>query len=93
VQSNGFGDRDIGIYYTSKGRKLAQVSMIIKDVPGVQSQVLSILANHGIDLKLGWFDTTETGVTGRYSAFVDITDWRYRRARTSSSTPTSRACG
>lgn len=69
----GFGDRDIGIYYWAKGRKLAQISMVLKDVPGSQSRTLSILAEHGIDLKLGWFDTTERGVTGRYSAFVDMT--------------------
>ncbi len=72
-QKAGFGDRDIGIYYWAKGRKLAQISMILKDVPGAQSRVLSILAEHGIDLKLGWFDTTERGVKGRYSAFVDVT--------------------
>lgn len=74
MSENEFGDRDIGIYYTAKGRKLAQISMILKDVPGAQSGVLKILASHGIDLKLGWFDTEERGVTGRYSAFVDITD-------------------
>ncbi len=68
------GDRDIGIYYISKGRKLAQISMLLRDVPGAQSTVLSILARHGIDLKMGWFDTAERGVKGRYSAFVDITD-------------------
>ena len=73
MESNGFGDRDIGIFYTAKGRKLAQISMVLKDIPGAQSQILSVLARHGIDLKLGWFDTTEMGVKGRYSAFVDIT--------------------
>ncbi len=73
MQSNGFGDREIGIYYTSKGRKLAQISMILEDVPGSLSQVLSILARRGVDLKLGWFDTSE-GAIGRYSAFADVTD-------------------
>ncbi len=74
MEEDEIGDRDIGIYYTAKGRKLAQISMTLEDVPGSQSKVLSILAKHGIDLKLGWFDTAERGVSGRYSAFVDITD-------------------
>jgi predicted hydrocarbon binding protein len=69
-----FGDREIGIYYTSKGRKLLQVSMILKDVPGTLSRTLSILAEHGIDLKLGWFDTSPRGKTGRFSAFADMTE-------------------
>ncbi len=74
MQADGFGDRDIGIYYVAKGRQLAQISMLLKDVPGSQSRVLAVLAEHGIDLKLGWFDTAERGVTGRYSAFADITN-------------------
>jgi len=74
MATNEFGDRDIGVFYTATGRTLAQISMVLKDVPGAQSEALAILARHGIDLKLGWFDTTERGVTGRYSAFVDVTD-------------------
>ena len=71
-----FGDREIGIYYTSKGRKLLQVSMVLKDVPGTLSRTLSILAKHGIDLKLGWFDTSHQG-TSSYKTFTpaDLADW------------------
>jgi predicted hydrocarbon binding protein/predicted amino acid-binding ACT domain protein len=69
-----FGDREIGIYHTSKGRKLAQISILMKDVPGTLSKILAILAKHGFDLKLGWFDTSETGSMGRFSAFVDMSD-------------------
>ena len=69
-----FGDREIGIYYTDKGRTLLQVSMVLEDVPGTLSRTLSILAKHGINLKLGWFDTTQSGNTGRFSAFADMTN-------------------
>jgi predicted hydrocarbon binding protein len=70
---NEFGEREIGIYYTAKGKSLAQVSMILKDIPGSLSSILAILAAHGINLKVGWFDTSDGGNTGRYSAFVDLT--------------------
>ena len=73
---NEFGEREIGIYYTAKNKNLAQISMILSDVPGSLSSILTILAGHGINLKVGWFDTSDGGNTGRYSAFVDLTGCR-----------------
>jgi len=70
---NEFGDREIGLYYTAEDKKLAQISMVLKDVPGSLSSILTILATHGINLKVGWFDTSDGGNTGRYSTFVDMT--------------------